>query len=673
MGVEHDETSFEDLIPLGDLEVIQQNNRPRYESQSSEDNVKELLSFWKKVPSVPSPSHQKLSRTTSKPRGQWLGALKKTKSMEDPWEKHNIIENCKTERAKRFRFNALKNKWVKDLVLVKMQEESFGQGAMRKCFRMKKLSSTCLNSDWDHASNIVAKRYIEDVLPKTYFDDVKLQMDAKLWAEEYNRFNPPKKVDIIQVACIELIDRKDHPLYHFEHFVEGKYVKYNSNSGFVLHQDANVRATPQAFSHFTFERSGHQMIVVDVQGVGDLYTDPQIHTANEVEYGEANLGAKGMALFFASHQCTEICQDLHLEAFDLSKVEKTRIDSVSSRSSTSTEVKPHSPVDKKIDPVFELVERLQSIGSNGSLSPREEDSFDMNDDHTNGEINGDMDGHTNGMTNGYTNGMINSAPVITRTRLYSEVDSGISSEDENNIRLQYFNKHGKKSSSCAFNMKTELTEECINARLEGLRDFQEQQISILGKIHYELATYNYIGRFSDTVPDFKSALFHLEKASLLGSLEANKVLAYKYFNLHTDQFDEVPVEEDHDRAMDCLIEVATRGDKDCMMKTAKAYDTGINLGTARNKSWKEALKWYEAALNNNDADHGAFDPYPAHEINARMAEIWREGGFGVEKDPSYAGELYTTAAESAMGSGKGKLANKFYMLAEEAWGEVEED
>ena len=32
------------------------------------------------------------------------------------------------------------------------------------------------------------------------------------------------------------------------------------------------------------------MIVVDVQGVGDLYTDPQIHTASEDEYGEANLG-----------------------------------------------------------------------------------------------------------------------------------------------------------------------------------------------------------------------------------------------------------------------------------------------------------------------------------------------------------------------------------------------
>ena len=33
--------------------------------------------------------------------------------------------------------------------------------------------------------------------------------------------------------------------------------------------------------------------------------------------------------------------------------------------------------------------------------------------------------------------------------------------------------------------------------------------------------------------------------------------------------------------MDCLIEVATRGDRDSMMKVARAFDTGVNLGSAR--------------------------------------------------------------------------------------------
>ena len=38
-----------------------------------------------------------------------------------------------------------------------------------------------------------------------------------------------------------------------------------------------------------------------------------------------------------------------------------------------------------------------------------------------------------------------------------------------------------------------------------------------------------------------------------------------------------------------------------------------------------------------------------------------------------AAELYNLAAESAMSCMKGKLANKYYMLAEEAYGQCEND
>lgn len=52
------------------------------------------------------------------------------------------------------------------------------------------------------------------------------------------------QVDIFQVYVIEMKEREGSPLFHLEHFIEGKYIKYNSNSGFVR-QDETLRCTPQ--------------------------------------------------------------------------------------------------------------------------------------------------------------------------------------------------------------------------------------------------------------------------------------------------------------------------------------------------------------------------------------------------------------------------------------------
>ena len=51
----------------------------------------------------------------------WQNALKKAKSLPDPWEKFHIDDSCLTEVAIRHRYNALKKNWVQDEVRIKME------------------------------------------------------------------------------------------------------------------------------------------------------------------------------------------------------------------------------------------------------------------------------------------------------------------------------------------------------------------------------------------------------------------------------------------------------------------------------------------------------------------------------------------------------------------------
>ena len=105
-----------------------------------------------------------------------------------------------------------------------------------------------------------------------------------------------------------MIDRRGAPVATLEPYLEGEYRKYSNNDGVTL----NNRNTPQAFSHFTYENSDHKLVIVDIQGVNDSYTDPQIHTHDHKGFGLGNLGAQGIAKFLITHECNAVCKYLNL-------------------------------------------------------------------------------------------------------------------------------------------------------------------------------------------------------------------------------------------------------------------------------------------------------------------------------------------------------------------------
>lgn len=95
----------------------------------------------------------------------------------------------------------------------------------------------------------------------------------------------------------------------------------------------------------------------------------------------------------------------------------------------------------------------------------------------------------------------------------------------------------------------------------------------------------------------------------------------------------------------------------------------------RHQDWVEAAKWYSRSLEasptgDGDSSLGVDPPYT---LLSRLAEMHRTGGHGLGQDCQRSGKLYTQAAEAAMAAMKGKMANRFFMLAEEVWSEIQEE
>uniref|UniRef100_A0A8C1VPS0 Eukaryotic elongation factor 2 kinase n=1 Tax=Cyprinus carpio TaxID=7962 RepID=A0A8C1VPS0_CYPCA len=627
----------------------------------------------------------------------WKHAIEKAKAMPDPWAEFHL-EEIETERCTRYRYNAVTGEWAKDDIYIKVSSQVFGKGAMRECYRAKKLSNFSHSSNWKSASNYVAKRYMETVDREVYFEDVRLQMEAKLWGEEFNRHRPPKQVDIMQMCIVEMTSRPGSPLFHLEHYIEGKYTKYNSNSGFV--RDDNIRLTPQAFSHFTFERSGHQLIVVDIQGVGDLYTDPQIHTEKGTDFGDGNLGVRGMALFFHSHLCNKICRSMGLTRFDLSPSEMAQLD-CTNKLLQSAKTALRGCEEQCGSPRV----RTTSLGHMPVLLSRFSETFSVDESSDTDSI------PCSPLSMGISAGRSPMADYYCELSLHSQDsenggDSGYPSEKRSEGDSLDFG-HGKSQcyySGCLityfFCCNSQLTEEkwsfyhtsrshihrpsCVAMEVERLNTMLlERKIckSILGKVHLAMVRYHEAGRFceKDAPWDQISAVYHLERAAMCGELEAIVALGQCYLQLPHHILPEIELEasvENSKKGFCFLLQAAEAGDRPSMILVARALDTGLNLPSDRAVDWKHAVYWYDSALKMTDYDEGGeFDGMqdePRYLLLARLAEMYQEGGHNLDADPQRAGDLFTEAADAAMEAMKGRLANQYYMKAEEAWAMMEE-
>lgn len=194
---------------------------------------------------------------------------------------------------------------VTELTIYK-RSQPFAEGAMRLAFYARTAASI---------NRFVVKKYKQDGKWIAHmFEDMRCQALCKAFALEFNALLGSRyPIDFIVTTCLR---GKAGECLSLEPFLQGKYVKYNSNCGYVSndHCADECNQAAQAFSHFTFERSKGLFLVSDLQGTGYVLTDPAIQTRDPIRFKltGTNFGEEGFKFFFSTHECNHICGKLKL-------------------------------------------------------------------------------------------------------------------------------------------------------------------------------------------------------------------------------------------------------------------------------------------------------------------------------------------------------------------------
>ena len=129
----------------------------------------------------------------------------------------------------------------------------------------------------------------KNIHPKTYHpEEMKNDIEAMfICTHIVNEFNEKLislvdsryLVEFVHTFIYEILNEgAPFKYYYGENFIQGKYEKYNNNAGWsTMGQDANQSLIAQALSHYSWQITKGYMMIVDLQGVGNVLTDPQIH------------------------------------------------------------------------------------------------------------------------------------------------------------------------------------------------------------------------------------------------------------------------------------------------------------------------------------------------------------------------------------------------------------
>ncbi|KAM9423415.1 transient receptor potential cation channel subfamily M member 7 isoform 3-T3 [Salvelinus alpinus] len=169
--------------------------------------------------------------------------------------------------------------------------------------------------------------YKEDTVLLLCLREIQQQRAAQKLTFAFNQMRPktipysPRFLEVFLLYC-----HSAGQWFAIEECITGEFRKFNNNNGDEIVPTNLLEETMLAFSHWTYEYTRGELLVLDLQGVGEILTDPSVIKSGEkgsydMIFGPANLGDDAIRNFRAKHHCNSCCRKLKLP--DLKRNEYT--------------------------------------------------------------------------------------------------------------------------------------------------------------------------------------------------------------------------------------------------------------------------------------------------------------------------------------------------------------
>ena len=231
-------------------------------------------------------------------------------------------------KVKEFHLDSMMWNEVSDSIKFSVNKEKFGSGTFRNVY---KVSSSHVNfrGEW------LMKRYNLSTI-KTITEDYHQSLEqhtkkvvqmtnlAAYFAEKLSQAHEDApKFRYVDIYLGELKQKSE--FVTIERLIKGEFIKYMNNDG-QCDKESELAKKAECLAHFSFEKSNESLLLTDIQGCGEILTDPEIASANLAENKEllfciGNYCRKAIKCFGLSHECNSYCQLVGLNPLELAKFE----------------------------------------------------------------------------------------------------------------------------------------------------------------------------------------------------------------------------------------------------------------------------------------------------------------------------------------------------------------